>query len=44
MGVDIYEVQIIQVRGHWEVRINGEFFCSADTYGEAIKELKTVCK
>lgn len=30
--------QIINVRGHYEVYINGEFVCSGDTISEAIKE------
>lgn len=39
MKSGICEVQIKQVSGHWEVHINGEFFCSADSYTEAVKEL-----
>lgn len=37
--IDIYEIQINQIRGHWEVYIDGEFFCSADNYVEAVNEL-----
>lgn len=33
------EVKIIQVRGHYEVYTDGEFFCSADSYVEAVNEL-----
>lgn len=40
MGADIHEIKIEQVRGHWEVYINGGFFCSADTYDEAINEVQ----
>lgn len=32
------EVEIKQVKGHWEVYLNGEFFCSADSYLEAARE------
>ena len=41
MGSDVHEVQITQTRGHWEVYINREFFCSADSYTEAVNELAT---
>lgn len=33
------EIKIIQVRGHYEVYTNGQFFCSADSYIEALNEL-----
>lgn len=33
----IDEVQIKQTRGHFEVYVNGEFFCSTDSYIEAIE-------
>ena len=36
MANGVHEVQITQVMDHWEVRINGEFFCSTDSYVEAI--------
>lgn len=39
MTGDVHDVQIKQVRGYWEVRINGEFFCTADSYLEAVKEV-----
>lgn len=39
MGSDIQEIQIIQTRGHWEVYINNKFFCSADSYAEAVDEI-----
>ena len=35
-------VDIKQVRGHWECHINGKFFCSGDTFDEIIKELAAV--
>lgn len=38
----VNEIDIRQVHGHWVVTVNGEFFCSADTYIEAVKELQTV--
>lgn len=37
---DIYDVQIKRVRGHYEVTVNGKFFCSADTFMEAVHELE----
>ena len=42
MGIGVNEIQIHQVRGYWEVRINGEFFCTADSYSEAVNELWSV--
>lgn len=33
------EFEIITRHGHYEVYHNGEFYCSADTYGEALKEI-----
>lgn len=39
MPNDIHDVKIEQVRGYWEVTINGEFFCSADNFSEAMNEL-----
>lgn len=32
---------IMRVKGHFEVYINGMFVCSADTYTEAARELET---
>ena len=34
------EYEIIPVRGHYEVRRNGIFYCSADSYPEAEKEIE----
>jgi len=31
-------VKIAPNRGHWEVYIDGKFYCSADTFNEAVKE------
>ena len=31
-------VHIEQVRDHWVVYVDGDFFCSADTYLEAVDE------
>lgn len=42
MANGIHEVNIAQVGGHWEVYINGEFFCSADSYTEAVGEIRSV--
>ena len=35
----IRQYEIMAVRGHYEVYCNGKFFCSADTYGEAKREI-----
>ena len=37
MIIDIY-----QTRGHCEVAVDGDFFCSADTYTEAVEESKDI--
>lgn len=42
MAAKIYNVEIEPVFGHWEVRVDGEFFCTADTELEAIRELERV--
>ena len=39
MANGIHEVKVEQVRGHWEVYINDEFFCSADSFSEAMNEI-----
>lgn len=39
MAIGVHDVEIKQVRGYWEVHINGEFFCSVDSYVEAVNEL-----
>lgn len=31
---------IIHVMDHYEVYVNGEFICSEDTYGRAVKEIE----
>ena len=33
------QYKIIAVRGHYEVYLGNEFICSADTYGEAEREI-----
>ena len=33
------EIKIEQVKEHYEVHINGKFYCSADTYSEAVNEI-----
>lgn len=37
------DVQIKQVREHWEVYVGGDFFCSADSYLEAVNEYYEHC-
>lgn len=32
--------QIVSNKGHYEIYINGNFYCSADTYAEAIREVE----
>lgn len=39
MPAKIYNVELKQVFGHWEVYIDGKFFCTADTPMEAIQEI-----
>lgn len=34
------ETKIVHVKDHYEVYINGEFYCSADTVVEAAKEIE----
>lgn len=36
------DVEIKQIHSHWEVYINGEFYCSADNYTEAVDELMSL--
>lgn len=38
MPIDINDLTIKQIRGHFEVYVNGKFFCTADNYLEAIRE------
>lgn len=33
-------IKIISKCGHYVAYVNGEFFCTADTYNEAVKELE----
>ena len=44
MRTEDREVCIMETRGHWEVYVNGEFFCTADSYTEALNELYEVFK
>lgn len=39
MTTDIHDVEITHDRDHLVVYVNGEFFCTADTYSEAVKEV-----
>lgn len=34
-----YNVEIEPANGHWEAYVDGEFYCSADTYSEAEREV-----
>lgn len=38
------QYKIIAVRGHYEVYFKGKFFCSADSYNEAVKEIEKELK
>lgn len=35
-----YEIK--SIHGHFEVYANGEFICSTDTIGEAVKEIESL--
>lgn len=37
-GIDIH-IDITQEHGHWVVYINGEEYCTGDTYLEVVQEL-----
>lgn len=43
MPIDINDLTIKQIRGHFEVYVNGNFFCTADSYLEAIREVYDSC-
>ena len=34
------EINIVNVNGHYEVYIDGKFYCSAETIIEAVKEIE----
>lgn len=36
--------RIVPHYGHYQVYINGKFFCSADTIAEAVKEVESYYK
>ena len=36
-------VYIKQIRDHWELYVDGDFFCSADSYLEAVNEYYNKC-
>ena len=38
METDAPKIKITQVSGHWEVYLDGEFYCSADSYTEVVEE------
>ena len=35
-----YKIDIVQDRDHYVVKVDGEFFCTADTHQEAVQELQ----
>ena len=37
-------INITPNRGHWEVYIDGKFYCSADTFSEAVMEYQDYMK
>jgi hypothetical protein len=37
-------VTITPKHGHWEVYIDGKFYCSADSFSEAVMEYTTYMK
>lgn len=34
---------IVHTNGHYEIYFNGQFYCSADTFDEAVKEVESLC-
>ena len=42
MQGDIYSIKIEQVYGHYEVLVNGEFYCSTDNLIEALQEVEAI--
>ena len=42
MPEGVNEVKIIQYRGHYVIYVNNAFYCTADSYIEAINELYEV--
>lgn len=34
--------EIVKVRGHYEVLIDGEFYCTCDTHEEALEEVQYI--
>ena len=34
------DYDIVPTFGHYEIYINGEFYCSTDTYYEAVREIE----
>lgn len=37
-------ITIMPKHGHWEVYIDGKFYCSADTFSEAVMEYTNYMK
>ena len=38
------EIEIIPVKGHFEIYINKEFYCSADSWHEAVQDVENYRK
>ena len=36
------EIKIVPVMDHYEIYVNGNFYCSTDTYSEAVKEINNL--
>ena len=36
------QTEIKYIYGHYEVYIDGQFYCSADNYSEAVREIETL--
>lgn len=34
------DIRVVPNRGHYDVYIDGDFICSADTYSEAAEDIK----
>lgn len=46
MNIDsgnLVDFKIVRNAGHYDIYIDGDFYCSADTYNEAVKEVEQRC-
>ena len=38
------DIRVVHKAGHYEVYVDGDFLCSADTYDEAVEEAEKLWK